>query len=168
MGDFSSVSCSAQAGMFQGKSQTWMTAWKKVPSKQCWRTPEHWLPKHWHWQKTSSHGPSGKSPSLWQTWLIQGSCFGVVVVVVVLVVVVLWGAVVELDTLLWTRSVGRESVRERDRMVSRRSFMMSWLDQMAFFLISWSDGCFLDSDSPLTCANVLNPFKSDNRPQFSQ
>ena len=31
----SSVSCSVQAGMFHGKSQTWMTAWKKVPSKHC-------------------------------------------------------------------------------------------------------------------------------------
>ena len=56
--------------------------------------------------------------------MIQGSCFGVVVVVVVVVVVLLCGVVVELDTCLWTRSVGREAVREKDRVVSRRSFML--------------------------------------------
>ena len=53
--------------------------------------------------------------------MIHGSCFGVVVVVVV----VMLGMVVELDSLLWTRSVGREAVRVKDRMVGRRSFILS-------------------------------------------
>ena len=56
--------------------------------------------------------------------MIQGSGFGVVLVVVVVVVVVLFGLVVEVDTLLWLRSVGRAPVREKDRMVNRKSFML--------------------------------------------
>ena len=86
--------------------------------------------------------------------MIQGSGFGVVVVVVV--DVVLWGVVVELDTLLWTRSVGREAVREKDRIVRRRTFMLSL-----------SDGCLFNSDSTFRCADVLNPIKTDKRLQFS-
>ena len=57
-------------------------------------------------------------------WLIQGSGFGVLLVVVVVVVVVGFGSVVEMDTLLWLRSVGRAPVREKDRMVNRKSFML--------------------------------------------
>ena len=66
---------------------------------------------------------------------MQGSDLRVVVVVVVVVVEVVVVGVVEvvvvlgvvmLGSLLWMRLFGREAVREKDRMVKRRSCMLSW------------------------------------------
>ena len=66
---------------------------------------------------------------------MQGSDLRVVVVVVVVVVEVVVVGVVEVvvvlgvvmfGSLLWMRLFGREAVREKDRMVKRRSCMLSW------------------------------------------